>query len=125
MPFSPANHFVVSGAGIDGTVDLDGISGGGLVSLTVDDRALRAPSLDTTREGIVIRAIHEEVPDSHTLVVTVTVPQVNLDSGPETSAGLAVLTTERTSIAGPGLVPGPLQLFDLRPLAVTASVVES
>ena len=112
-------------AGIDGTVDLDGISGGGLVSLTVDDRALRAPSLDTTREGIVIRAIHEEVPDSHTLVVTVTVPQVNLDSGPETSAGLAVLTTERTSIAGPGLVSGPLQLFDLRPLAVTASVVES
>ena len=125
MPFSPANHFVVSGAGIDGTVDLDGISGGSVVSLTVDDRELRAPSLDTTREGIVIRAIHEEVPDSHTLVVTVTMPQVNLDSGPQTSAGLAVLTTERTSIAGPGLVSGPLQLFDLRPLAVTASIVES
>ncbi len=50
MPFSPANHFVVSGAGIDGTVDLDGISGGGPV-LTVDDRALRAPSLDTTQRA--------------------------------------------------------------------------
>ena len=124
MPFSPANHFAVSGAGIDGTVDLDGISG----QRRVPDRRhreLRAPSLDTTREGIVIRAIHEEVPDSHTLVVTVTMPQVDLDSGPQTSAGLAVLTTERTSIAGPGLVSGPLQLFDLRPLAVTASIVES
>jgi hypothetical protein len=125
MSFSPATHFVVSGSGIDGTVDFDSISGSSIVSLTVDDRALRAPSLDITREGIVIRAIHEEVPDSHTLVVTVTMPQVNLDSGSQTSAGVAVLTTERTSVAGPGLVSGPLQLFDLRPLAVTASVVES
>src|SRR6266568_3530538 len=58
--------------------------GPGVVSLTVDGRALRDPSLETTREGIVVRAIHEEVPDSHTLVVTVTVPQVNLESEPQT-----------------------------------------
>jgi hypothetical protein len=125
MPFSSANHYVVSGAGIDGTVDLDGIAGGSVVSITVDDRALRAPSLNTTREGIVIRAIHEEVPDSHTLVVSVVIPQVNLDGESVASAGFAVLTTERTSIGGPNLVSGPIQLFETRPLAVTASVVES
>ncbi len=125
MPFSTANHYVVSGAGIDGTVDLDGIAGGSVVSITVDDRALRAPSLNTTREGIVVRAIHEEVPDSHTLVVSVVIPQVNVDGESVASAGFAVLTTERTSIAGPNLVSGPIQLFETRPLAVTASVVES
>jgi hypothetical protein len=125
MPFNPANHFVVSGAGIDGTVDIASVSGKGVVSLTVDGRALRDPGLETTREGIVVRAIHEEVPDSHTLVVMVTIPEVNLDSGPQTGAGFAVLTTARTSIGGPRLVSGPLQLFELRPLAVTASIVES
>jgi hypothetical protein len=125
MPFNPANHFVVSGAGIDGSIDITSVSGEGLVSITVDGRPLRAPSLDTTREGIVVRAIHEEDPDSHTLVVMVTIPQVNIDSGPQTGAGFAVLTTARTSIGGPGLVSGLLQLFELRPLTVTASIVES
>jgi hypothetical protein len=125
MPFNPANHFVVSGAGIDGAIEIASVSGEGVVSLTVDGRALRDPSLETTREGIVVRAIQEEVPDSHTLMVTVTVPQVNLESEPQTGAGFAALTTARTSIAGTGLVSGPLQLFELRPLAVTASIVES
>ncbi len=125
MPFNSANHLVVSGAGIDGAVDINSASGEGVVSLTVDGRELRDPSLETTREGIVVRAIHEEVPDSHTLVVTVTIPQVNLDSEPQTGAGFATVTTARTSIAGPGLVSGPLQLFELRPLAVMASIVES
>jgi hypothetical protein len=125
MPFNSANHFVVSGAGIDGAVDIASVSGEGVVSLSVDGRALRDPSLETTREGIVVRAIHEEVPDSHTLVVTVTIPQINLDSEPQTGAGFATVTTARTSIGGPGLVSGPLQLFELRPLAVIASIVES
>jgi hypothetical protein len=125
MPFDSANHFDVSGAGIDGVIDITSLTGDALVDLTVDGRALRAPSLETTREGIVVRAIHEEVPDDHTLVVTVTVPQVNPNSEPQTAAGFAVLTTERTSIGGPGLVSGPIQLFELRPLTVTASIVES
>ncbi len=125
MAFNPANHFVVSGAGIDGTIDVSSISGEAMVSLTIDGRALRAPGLEITREGIVVRAIHEEVPDSHTLLVTVIIPQVNLDSEPQMGAGFAVLTTARTSIGGPGLVSGPVQLYELRPLALTASVVES
>jgi hypothetical protein len=88
MAFNPANHFAVSGAGIDGTIDLSSISGEAMVSLTFDGRELRAPGLEITREGIVVRAIHEEVPDSHTLLVTVIIPQVNLDSEPQMGAGL-------------------------------------
>jgi hypothetical protein len=125
MPFDPANHFIVSGQGIDGVIDIAGPSGASLTSVAVDGRALRAPAIDITRQGIVVTAIHEEVPDDHTLVVTLTIPQVNIDAGPGASAGLAVLTTERTSVGGPKLVSGPLHLYELRPLAVTASITES
>jgi len=59
MPFNSASHFNVSGAGIDGVIDIASVSGEGVVSLTVDGRALRDPSLETTCEGIVVRAIHE------------------------------------------------------------------
>ena len=126
MPFSSANHFVVSGAGIDGTVDLDGITGGSVVSITVDDRELRAPSLDTTREGIVIRAIHEEVPDSHTLVVTVTIPQINLERRVRGQRGVR-RADHRAHVdrRAPTWCRGRFSCSRPRPLAVTASVVES
>lgn len=125
MAFNQANHLVVSGAGIEGTVDLTSVSGENAVSLSVDGEEMHAPRLETTREGIVVRAIHEEIPDSHTVVVTITIPQINLDSEPQAGAGFAVLATVRTSMGGPGLVSGPLQLYDIRPLAVTGSIIES
>jgi hypothetical protein len=51
MPFNPASRFIVSGAGIDGAIDIASVSGEGVVSLTVDGRALRDPSVETTREA--------------------------------------------------------------------------
>jgi hypothetical protein len=121
-----ANHFVVRGAGIEGTVDTSGISGDPVVSLTIDGRELQAPSLEVIGEGVVVRGIHEQVPDDHTVEAVVILPEVNLDeSESETCAGFAVLVTQRTSIGGPRLVAGPLQEYNLRPLAVTASVVTS
>jgi hypothetical protein len=126
MSFIAANHFVVSGAGIEGTIDTSGIAGDPVVSLTVDGSELQAPSLAVTGDGVVVRGIHEQVPDDHTVEAVVTVPEVNLDeSGSATCAGLAVLVTQRTSIGGPRLVDGPLQEYELRPLAVTASSVSS
>jgi len=96
------------------------------VSLTIDGRELQAPSLEVIGEGVVVRGIHEQVPDDHTVEAVVILPEVNLDeSESETCAGFAVLVTQRTSIGGPRLVAGPLQEYNLRPLAVTASVVTS
>jgi len=56
MAFDSANHFVVNGAGIEGVIDITGLYGDAVVSLTVDGEALRAPSLESTRQGITIRA---------------------------------------------------------------------
>jgi hypothetical protein len=121
-----ANHFVIHGAGFEGTVDTSGIAGDPVVFLSVEGDELRGPSLEVTRDGLVVRAVREEVPDDHTVEVVVTFPEVNLEeSRTETCAGFAVLVTQRTSFGGPRLVAGALQDYELRPLAVTASFVRS
>ncbi len=122
MVFTPANHYVISGLGIDGVVDTAGISGSPVVSLSVDDHLVRDASLATTQqEGIVVEGTVEEVPDRHTLGIRLTVPQVNLSDGPVTVSGFAALTRALTSVGGPGLVAGALHLYELRPVAGTAS----
>jgi len=124
MTFIAANHFVVHGAGFEGSVDTSGVTGEPVVSLTVDGRELRAPSLMVTRDGVVVRGIHDEVSDGHTVEAVVTLPELNLhESRSQICAGFAVLVTQRTSIGGPRLVAGPLQDYELRPLAITASLV--
>ena len=127
MAFISANHFVVSGGGIDGVVDTASLTGAGTASLTVDGRELRDPSIDHTFEGLVVKGIYEEAPDAYVISASITIPEVNLDSAAATctGAGFAVLTRQLTSIGGPRLVSGSLHLFDLRPLAVTASVIQS
>jgi hypothetical protein len=126
MSFIAANHFVVRGAGIEGTVDTSRITGDPVISFIVDGRELQAPSLVMTGDGVIVRGIHEQVPDDHTVEAVVTLPEVNLNqSQSETCAGFAALVTQRTSVGGPRLVAGPLQEYDLRPLAVTASTVTS
>jgi len=59
MPFNSASHFNVSGAGIDGVIDIASVSGEGTVSLTVDGRALRDPCSDhgLVRSGRNVRGI--------------------------------------------------------------------
>jgi hypothetical protein len=54
MSFAAANHFVVRGAGFEGTVETSSITGDPVVSLTVDGRELQAPCLEVTREGVVV-----------------------------------------------------------------------
>jgi hypothetical protein len=127
MPLEATNHFVFTGSAIEGVVDLGGVSGDASAAVTVDGDQLAAPVVDVTALGIVVQAILEQVPDERTVTVVVTIPAANLPSGSTsvTSAGFAVLVTVCTSVGGPGLVPGPLQRFELRPLAVTASAVES
>jgi hypothetical protein len=127
MPNVAANHFAFSGSAVEGVVDLSDISGQVVASVTVDGVQLPTPVVDVTTQGIVVQAIVREVPDDFTLTVAVTVPAVNLTPGSTASicAGFAVLVTVRTSFGGPALVSGPLQLFEFRPVAVTASVIET
>jgi hypothetical protein len=125
VAFEQANHYVVTGGGIEAVVDTTSISGRPVVSLTVDGTSIADPSFAVTARGIVVDGVVKTVPDSHTIGICLTIPEVNLSEPVVTFAGYAALTTALTSIGGPALVPGPRHLYELRPVAGTASAVQS
>ena len=125
MAFKQADHYVVTGAGIEAVIDTTSISGRPVVSLTVDDTSIDDPSFAVTPRGIVVDGIVETVPDLRTVTICLTIPEVNLSESVITFAGYAALTTALTTIGGPSLVPGPVHLYELRPVAGTASAVVS
>jgi len=62
--------------------------------------------------GRLVTITLESVPDLHTLTVTLVLPDFGGISRPITPfRTFAVLTTNRTTIGGPALVPGPIQLY--------------
>jgi hypothetical protein len=84
-----------------------------------------ASSWTAFRACPVDRSFGETVPDSHTIGICLTIPEVNLSEPVVTFAGYAALTTAQTTIGGTTLVPGPLHAYELRPVAGTASAVQS
>jgi hypothetical protein len=125
MAFKQANHYVLTGKGIEAVVDPAGIKGRPVVSLTVDGQSIADPSFTVTSRGIVVDGIVEMVPDQHTVEICLTFPEVNLSQDVVTFAGYAALTTALTTIGGPSLIQGPLHLYELRPLAGAASNARS
>jgi hypothetical protein len=75
--------------------------------------------------GRLVTVILEEVPDLHTITLTLLVPGVNLVTpGAGTPvATLAILTTHYTTIGGPGLVKGAQQTYEAIALQGTAELV--
>jgi hypothetical protein len=62
--------------------------------------------------GRLVTVTLESVPDLHTITVTLVLPDLGGVSRPITSfRTFAVLTTNRTTIGGPSLVAGPIQLY--------------
>jgi hypothetical protein len=125
MAYDAANHYEVSGKGIWAVVDTAGIGGEPVVSLEVDGRTVEGATLSQGERGLTVEAVVDEVFDAQVVLLEILVPRVNLDGGAATFAGVATLTTALTSIGGPGLVRGALQLYEVRPLAGTASLVQS
>ena len=62
--------------------------------------------------GRLVTVTLESVPDLHTITATLVLPDLGGLSAPITPfRTVVVLTTNRTSIGGPGLVTGPIQLY--------------
>jgi hypothetical protein len=62
--------------------------------------------------GRLVTITLESVPDLHTITVTLVLPDLGGLSRPITSfRTFVVLTTNRTSIGGPALVTGPIQVY--------------
>jgi hypothetical protein len=125
MTNETANNYVLTGGGVEGTVDTTSITGKPVVDVRVGDRAVDAPELVGTELGLEVRGTLETIPDLREVRLTLILPVVNVDGAERTFAGVALITTTRTSIGGPRLVDGPLQSYELLPVSGTASAVQS
>jgi hypothetical protein len=90
------------------------------VSLTFQGEEIR--SLDT-EIGLQITVTLGQVPDLQTVTLTLILPVINLQGNEGRFQTQAIITTHRTSIGGPDLVKGPLQLYRVRPLRGIARIV--
>jgi len=61
--------------------------------------------------GTLATVVLEQTPDLETLLLTLVLPDVNVDQRDDDVEAFAVLTTSRTSIAGPQLVKGQIQTY--------------
>jgi hypothetical protein len=120
-----ANHFTLAGGGITGTVDTTSFTGSPAIGIVVDGEKVSAPSLTDTQNGFEVTAVVEQVPDGHTVRLTLLLPHVNLAGGPVRFTGVGILTTARTSIGGEPLVDGVVHTYDVRSVSGTADAVDS
>jgi hypothetical protein len=119
-----ANHYVIAGDGISGTIDTSSFSGQPVVGVEVDGQALEDVKLREIALGIQVTGLVRAIPDLETVRATILVPRANVDESPVVFAGVALLTTIRTSIGGPRLVDGPLELYSVRPIGGSAETVQ-
>jgi len=74
--------------------------------------------------GTLVTVTIETVPDLRTVLFSLMLPIVNLQQASKVNLKtIGILTTEKTSIGGPGLVKGALQSYKVIVLAGTAKSV--
>jgi hypothetical protein len=92
------------------------------LNLNFSDTDIRTQDTEIGRE---ITVTLEQTPDLQTITLTLFIPTINLP--PETTKDLietvAIITTARTSIGGPNLVNGQLQIYDTLALQGIACLV--
>jgi hypothetical protein len=121
MSYAPANHYVLTGKGIDAVVDTGAQGGPEGVSLTVDGRKITGAALGGPgNQGFAVTAL--VVDGGYRTDITVVFPEVRLPEPVITFAAYAVLTTAPNSAVGPAFA-GPRQSYEIRPIAGTASDV--
>lgn len=113
-----ALQVVYAASGIDGRPSLQ-------LSMGQQQRSFRGAELSqaSTALGNEITVTLEVVPDGWVKTFTLVLPTVNCREGDVQIDAFASLTTERSSIGGPALVNGAIQLYELHALSGTARAV--
>lgn len=124
MGLVAANHYELDGA-VSGVVDIFGLSGQPVVSLTVGEHTVSEAELRETAVGFEITAQLAAIPDESATYLVLLLPRVNVDESPVHFTAVLLLVTVRTSIGGPDFVSGVVQHYDSRHVHGTASVVKT
>ena len=119
-----ANHYLVVGSGVEGTIDTSSIVGSPSVDIRVDGQSLQDPEFRDSEEGIEVGGFIALITDTHSVHLRLLVPAINVGTEPVPFAGLAVLTTSRGSVPGTATVQGPRQSYEVRPVGGTAEAVD-
>jgi hypothetical protein len=125
MALKPANHFTLSAKGVSGVVDTQGVTGKPAVSIEYMGQSLEEVKVTSSTEGLAVTGLVKVVRDGYVIRIRLVLPEVNVDDESVPFAAFAVVTTSLTSIGGPALVRGPLQGYELLPVAGVAAAVES
>ena len=78
-----------------------------------------------TEIGTTVTVTLEAVPDLRVVTLTLLVPEINLDGSPREFETIAIRTTHKTTIGGPGLIKGAVQSYEVIDLNGTARCVVS
>jgi hypothetical protein len=124
MATRSANHFTLERGGIKGTVDTTSFIGKPTIDIAVDGEPVSDPSLTDTENGFEVTGVVEQVPDSHTVRLTLLLPHVNVTSKPARFIGVGILTTARTTIGGEKLVDGVVHTYEARSVSGTAEALD-
>ncbi|MFL6192868.1 MAG: hypothetical protein ACJ75H_01755 [Thermoanaerobaculia bacterium] len=127
---TPANYFELVRGGTTITFTESNIAGQPL--LNFDDGARQLSFMGNQIEqlsseiGAILTVDLDFIPDLRTDALTVVIPQVNLKGGaPARFKTVVIFTAIRSSIAGPGLVEGPIQTYTAQTFRGTASFIVS
>lgn len=131
-PRQEANHFEVTGEETTITYDTTSMTGTPRLSYegpfgTLDFEGDEIATEMCAPLGRLVTVIVQQRPDADVTRLSMLLPEIHLLDGdqPTPFATLAIVTTDRTTIGGPGLIDGPLQSYEAVALDGTASIVQS
>lgn len=119
-----ANHFTFAGQGTEGVFDTTSVTGEPIGSIQVDGYEGSDFDLSIGMEGLIARFVLD-VTDGPGRAATVLLPDTNINDGAVPIEGLLVITIIRVSLGERDSATGPLQRFETRTIAGTASIVQS
>jgi hypothetical protein len=117
-----ANHYLVAGSGIDGTIDSASLGGQPRANIRAHETPLSDTGTQRSEDGVEVTVTVEAAPDLRTRQPSAARPesQHRRDTDPFAERALFV-----TSIGEPALLDGPLNKYALRPLSGIAEAVQT
>ena len=122
------NQFTLSGDDVQINYSTSSVSGQPHFNYKDSNYEATASGSDITTDehsiGTLVTATVEQIPDLHTVTVTLVVPKVNLPGDQVAIETLSILSKHATSTGGPDLVDGQIQTYQVTAVEGKAQLVK-